>query len=284
MSNEAIETQDDIQDELESEELEDQLEQDPDAESEVDEADEFEVVLEEDEQPSSKPSVPLTSYLKRVNKLTGKVKAKDEQVSEKDRIIAMKEAEIELLQTKINQAKPLTRPRPEDFDSDDLYDKALDEYYDSKLEAKITERTAAQSESQRTQVTQEQQQKQMESALTKHYERAGALKVPDYDATEDRAIEILGEDVAKHIMANSPKSHELMYFLGKEANQAKAEYYKNQIATNPIAGLMELGGFAEKLKAKPKRSTAPDPETKVEGGVGSVKKDELRFAKGATFT
>ena len=269
MSEEAIATQDDIQDELEGEELENELELENESDDEVKTDDEFEVVYEGEDEPSSKTTVPLTSYLKRVAKLTGKVKAvsseAEERIAAAERKAEMLNEELKLYQLK-QQGKPQTRPKAEDFDTDELYDAALDEYYEAKFDAKVNEKLTTQVQTQQTQASQVQNEKKLETALTEHYNRAATLKVPDYDETEDRAIEILGNDVAKHIMANSSKSQELMYFLGKEVNEAKALYYKNLIAENPVRGLMELGGLADKLKAKPKRSTAPDPETRLNGG------------------
>jgi len=276
--SEQAEIQEDDEAELEVEELDAELETD---ESEVTESDdEVEIVFEGEEQPAS---VPLTSHLARVKKLTGRVSAAKEETTEKDHTIEMLKAENDLLQTKMNQGKQTIRPKAEDFDTDEAYDVALDKWYEAKIDAKVDERTATQATTQQTQVTQTQNDQKLETKLNEHYQRADTLKVPDYTETEDRAIELLGNDVAKHIMASFPKSHELLYHFGKEANAAKAAYFKDRLANDPVGGLLELGGYAKSLKAKPKRSTAPDPETKVEGGVGKINKDDLHFAKGAKF-
>lgn len=273
MSEEALETQDDIQGEAEGEELETGLEStESDGEAGAKPDEEVEVVFEGEDQPSPK-SVPLSRHLQRVKKLTGRVDAATEETTAAERKAEMLREEVKLLQLKLDQGKPKTRPKAEDFDTDESYDTALDEYYEARFDDRVSERIATQAQTQQTNAAQSRTEQKLESSLQEHYQRVGKLKVPDYEETEDKAIEIFGNDIAKHIMANSPKSQELMYHFGKPANEAKAQYFKNLIASNPVAGLMELGGYANKLKAKPKRSTTPDPETQLAGGGQSTSAD-----------
>jgi len=285
MSEQAIETLED-ENEVESEELDTELETETELEetagAETEGEEEVEIVFEGEDEPTSKPTVPLNKHLKVKKLLKGKIEAESQEKSAAEKRAEMLEEELKLYQMK-DQNKPKSRPKPEDFDTDESYETELDQYYAEKSQeaaAKIVEERLS---TQQTQATQTQNEQQLEDKLLKHYERAAELKVSNYDEAENRAVELFGLDIAKQIMANYDKAHILLYHFGLPANEAKAQYWKGRIESNPIGGLMELGDYAKGLKQKSKRSTAPDPETKVEGGVG-VGKDQLRHAKGATFT
>ena len=115
-----------------------------------------------------------------------------------------------------------------------------------------------------------------------HYKRADALKVKDYDETEDKAIEILGQDVVNQLIANTDKSPELLYYLGK--NPGKAQEMAEMVKTNPVKGVFELGRLGAKLSARPKSRTkpAPAPEGEQRGG-GAGRKQVRRGPAGAKF-
>jgi hypothetical protein len=131
-----------------------------------------------------------------------------------------------------------------------------------------------------TQNTQHQVDSQQRTDIEAHYERAGFLNVKNYTDVEDNAIEILGNDATKAIMANTELSHVLLYHLGLEKNAGKAEEFAALLKRNPVKGLLEIGGYANKLVVKPKHSNAPDPESKIAPGTA---KTADRGPKGAKF-
>ena len=271
MSEQAIET-----DEVVDTGIVEEVEVNPDENSE-DNSEEVEIVLEGEEQPTSKP-VPLNKFLNRVNKLNGKVEAANTEAEAANQRVTMLEEENKLL--RLHKEQPLAKPKLEDFDSDAEYETAQTKYDDARIDEAVKKQTANLIQQNNTQNNQAQHSQVIESSLKAHYERAGKLNVSDFEATEDIAIEIFGNDVSKNIMANTENSEVLLYYLGK--NPAKAQQYAQDIQQNPVKAMMAMGGLAAGLKVKPKSSQVADPEeTIAPGGAIAVNKDG---PKGATFT
>ena len=86
----------------------------------------------------------------------------------------------------------------------------------------------------------------------------------DYEELEDKAIDILGNDLAKVIMTNTDKSHLIMAHLG--ANPGKAAELVELVNVNPVKALVRAVEIGNSLSVKTK-SSPPDPETKVGSGV-----------------
>ena len=237
--------------------------------------DEVEIVVEGEEQPSSK-TVPV-GYIKRINKLNGKINAAEGTAEELRQQNLMLQAENDLYKTKAHKATELN---PDDFDSDAEFEAAkirqeLPGLVEKKAKALLAEQAQATSQTASNET--------LATDLRAHYDRADQLKVSDYEATEDAAIDVLGNDLAKQIMIQSEKSQVLMYYLGK--NPAKAEALKRlfESPTTVVKGVLELGRLEVKLKPQSKRSSAPDPETVVEGGGGITKKSVSPFVARAKF-
>lgn len=256
MGDKALETEGGEEAELEQEKSTGTIE-DKEGESE------FEFVAEGEEKPSSAP-VPFAAFKHKVDKLNGKVRAETEGRTKAEDEAEMYKAQVELYQLKEKQgAGP---PKLDDFDTEEEYEAAKAKHDDERVKQLATEQVKQiLGETQQT-ATQEQAGTKLEKQLYAHYERAEELKVSDYDETEAIATNLFGNDIAKQIMAKAKNSHELMYHFGKPANAAKAMYFKNLISSDPVSGLLELGGY--KLKKVSKRSLASDPETVVEGGSG----------------
>ncbi len=106
------------------------------------------------------------------------------------------------------------------------------------------------------------EQEQHTSVIEKHYERAEALKVPDYDATEDKVIEILDQNAVTQIAQMVPNSEALVYFLGKNPDEA---YKLRELwEMNPGAVGFRLGELSKDLKVVRKGNTQrPAPESRV---------------------
>ena len=249
MSEVAEQTEDDIEVEA-SGETEQNVDPAPDAE-------EVEVVFEGD-QPDPKP-VPK-GFLKRINKLNAKVDVANTEADEWKRKYEMAEEKAKLLLA-AQQSGP---PRIDDFDTDADYEAAKAKYDSARIEEIAAKKAQEIFEQSQTHTVQQSQNRQIESSVREHYGRAEELNLKDYDEVEDRAIEILGDELTKQIMANSDKSHLVMYHLGK--NPGKAQELAISVQQNPVKAVLEIGRLESSLRVKPKTLNAPDPETEVQPG------------------
>ncbi len=184
-----------------------------------------------------------------------------------------------LMQINKGQEAPKGRPKQDDFESDAEYEAALEEYESNRVTRVAQEKAAEIIRQQAEETTRTAQAEAFNEQLREHYERADQLKVSDYEATEDIAIEVMGKDIARQIMANTEQSQVVLYHLGK--NPEKAAEYARKFAGNPIKGLLEIGGLASRLQVRSKTSVTPNPETQIEGG--SVSGHESRYLKGVKF-
>lgn len=107
-----------------------------------------------------------------------------------------------------------------------------------------------------------------DAVFAKHYERASKLKVRDYAATEEKALQNIGDDLLDAIQKMVPNSERVLYHLGK--NPEKAQGFKNVFDTNPTLATLKIGGLSQELSGIPNTKKAPEPENKVEGGSGGA--------------
>jgi hypothetical protein len=234
MSDKAIETEDEIIDtdiENEVNELEEEEIETAEGEETNEQDDSIEIVVEGEEQPTSEP-VRKSGFKKRIDKLNGKVEAANSEAEEAKRKAAMLEEENKLLRLKTQQEKPLAKPKYEDFDTDAEFDAATTKYEEERLNAIAEKKAKEILQQNQANNTQQTQDSDLREKLDSHYERAEKLKVNDYEETEDKAIDLLGNDLTKQIMANTDKSEILLYHLGK--NPAKAESLAALIKTDPL--------------------------------------------------
>lgn len=264
MSEAAIENREDENDIILDEGVED-TEEVAEVEAAAEEPEEVEIGIEGEEQPSSKP-VRISGFQRRINRLNAKVDAASSEVEAERSRREAAEQENKLLRMRMQGQ--VAKPKAEDFDTDAEYEAARERYENDRiaeLAAKKAEEQVQQYlEKNQSQTTQQSQQREFERMSSAHDARAAALKVPDYDDVEDAAIDSLGDDLSRTIVSKIPNSEMLMYYLGK--NRAKAEEFRSLATSDPLACVLELGGLARQLSVRPKRRTAPDPETKVEGG------------------
>jgi hypothetical protein len=242
------------QDEIETEEIIEDAEV-------SEEVEEVEIVVEGEEKPAS---IPLHALHKRLGREKRKTENANTETEEARRRAEMLEEENKLLRLQAQQTQTAKRPEEDDFDTTAEYLAALEKYDEARISNLVAEKTSQILQENQTRTTQSQSEGNLNQLIDKHYERSVTLKVPDYSETESVAADVLGDDIAKQIVANTDESHLLMYHLGK--NPAKAERLKALIESNPLKGVMEIGRLAGSLKVKPKNSITPDPETEVEGG------------------
>lgn len=241
------------------------------------EAEEFEVVRQTDagSQPDRQHGIR-----KRINKLNAKVAAAEDSTTqvnlELEKVKAINQVQALALE---QQKDKLVPPDPVDFDDgvqDARYIQALQAFTQPAIEAAVNKHAAT------LQVSQpEPVDPNIERAQINHYERADDLKVKDFDDTENKAIAIIGNDVAKHIIQSSDNSHFVMYYLGKHPGEA--ENIKALIDSDPIKGVLAIGRLEAELSVKPKakREPAPNPDDELSGSAPSNRK---RGPKGATYS
>ena len=243
------------------------------------EVEEFEIVNPADD--GSQPNDNAPGFRKRINKLNSKVEAAKEEATNVSSELAMERQKNELLQLALDQqkAKPeaVMPPNPLDFDDgagDPKYVAALHGYNQQFIQDALAKHTAAQQPAPPTRDV------ELEKSQTAHYERAAKLGVPDYDDTEDKAIDILGKDIVNQFIKASSHSHKVLYHLGK--NREKAEALGQLIRSDPIKGVLKLGELGADLVVQKKaRKSAPNPDKEL---VGARSGASRKGGKGPTFT
>ena len=242
-------------------------------------SDEVEIVIDGEEEPTSKP-VRKSGFYKRLHRLTNqRDEAQSREQEAIDRANAL-EQENQLYRMQLEQSSA-KRPRPEDFDSDEDFESAKAKYDQEQqalhVQKLVDEQVSKRLQETQSQTTQTQTDRALEAKTQEHDARAAKLNVADYDETEDAAIEILGDDLSKTIVSNTDKSELLMYYLGK--NPAKAESLKSLSVQNPVGCVLEIGRLEEKLKIKPKHSPAANPEVEVDRGLTTYEEGPLAGAR-----
>jgi hypothetical protein len=247
---------------------------------------EVEIVREGDTQPTNE--VPR-GFLKRVGKLNGKIdKAKQETAQEREKREFL-EDENRVLKVALDQARgvkpeePQEIPDPDKFDGgiyDPDYIREVNIYNQKQIQEGIKAGLAEMQKEVSTVQAKNNLAKTLETQQMSHYERAAKLGVKDYEATEDKAIEIFGLDHTNHLIANLDNSEVALYYFGK--NPEVAHKFAEKLKTQPIKALIEMGTHLAGVKVKKGgKSTLPDPDEELEGGTRSGKKQ--RGPKGATF-
>lgn len=219
-----------------------------------------------------------------------KLKAK---LHEKDDELESLKAEIERLKSgSAQQAAPEKmppKPKLEDFDYDEAaHEAALDDWYEKKIEAKLSSTLTTKQTEQQQREAAERQKKSLEEAVDRHYTRAAKLveegKVSEEKYTQaDRAVRESFERIAK---GNGDKivdsliktldslgegSEKVFYQLG--VNPAKMQEVANLFATDPsgLSTVAHLGKLQASIQSPTKRkSSAPPPSPELKGS-GSAK-------------
>ena len=213
----------------------------------------------------------------RVAKLNRKVSAtRNDAALSQDKVRELEETN-KLLKLALDQKNEQLKggpPNPDDFadgEYDPAFRKAQDEYRNVELRAEVArqveERLKQQSSvSETSQVSAESERKQFA-----HYEKVKDLGATDYTDREDKAIEIFGNDVVRHMIENFRDAHMLLYYLGTEKNAEEAAHLAQLVQSNPIQAVHELGVLSAELRVKPTESNGiPEPEATLEGGSPST--------------
>lgn len=278
--------------EAKAQELRDQLESEGKTEEEIEAAIKdaetkaagFEVVRE-GTQPQNFDQQQVNDIVsKRVKKLNSKVKEVSETANQTNAELELEKERNKILQIAleqakgggVNQPKELVKPNPADFEdgvNDPEFIKQSDEYTQALIDKKVADGIAKATETVSQTTNQEEQSKALLSKQVKHYEKAEEIGAPDYSETEDVALEILGNDYANQIIDNFDDSHVILYYLGKNPEEAKR--LQKLIATSPVKGVAEMGRLSAELKLKPKQTTAPNPDEELKGDGSSDSQDAI---------
>lgn len=275
------------EEELETEELEErEVELEGETEVELDDdgnpvKEETPFWLQEEGEQESSKQVPEAAIISIKKKLKGQLR---EQGSEIERLTQ----EIERL--KQGQAKAVTkpelpkRPRITDFEDDDSYEQAMDEYEAAKIEYQSN--TISTTQAQKQQIAARLQK--LEEDIDGHYDRAAKLIEksginPDVyqqaDVTVKKAIDSIlpkaGETVFKEFVSLMGEgSEKTMFYIGR--NKAALNEFSS-LLTNDKSGLSaayHLGTLNAKISGtqQNKTSRAPKPATQIAGDASATAK------------
>ncbi|MBT5188126.1 MAG: hypothetical protein HOM01_15060, partial [Kordiimonadaceae bacterium] len=245
----------------------------------------FEVVREvEGSQP--KPA-KQNGFQKRINKLNERNDKANERADKVASDLELEREQNKILKIALEQSRnkpePITKPNPEDFDGgqyDPEFEKKQAEFNEHRIKSEVAQQLEASRQQAEVASNGNAQTRELEKKQIAHYEKADSIGAKDYAETEDKAIEILGNQVVNQVISNFDDSHVLLYFLGK--NPAEAQRLQSLIESNPIKGVAEMGRLQSELKIKPKNRTTPEPDEELEGGSSSASSGAA--LKGATFT
>lgn len=229
-------------------------------------ADELEIVVEEEVKPTSRR---LTGFEKRLRKKDGQIdqaNAEAEALREENKLLRLAQQQ---------KLEKLTIPVEDNFTSDEEYRSALRAYEDQRINDAVDSKVRESLSQSHQQTTQDNLSLKEQQAISEHYKRADNLKVKNYDDLEGKAIEILGEEFAKTLIANTDNAHLILPYLG--ANAGKAVEIASMIQSDPVRAFAKAVAVGSNPNlTRPKHSTAPDPETEIDPG-SSISQTEKKL-------
>lgn len=255
-------------------------------EAAAEEAEEFDIVLNGEEDPTPQAG----KMPKRVKKLLDRNNALQSDLENTTATNANNAVEIERLREELANSRqqpvqPIGNQMPmppteESVDYDPERMRVAQQQYQTDFQSWMTGQQKQVSDTNAQQAAQAEISKKEADALNAHYERADSLKVPDYESNEESAVSLMGNHLVKSIAVALPNSAMVINYLGK--NPAKAQEIATLDKTDPQAGVAKLWELNFNLKAVPRtKSKAPNPETVVEGGGGGTSKLQKLYDKAA---
>lgn len=255
-------------------------EADPEGDKKGDEKSEgFEIVRETGESQPQKQQSHF-GIRKRINKLNAQKAEANGRADTANQENALLQEKNKILEIALQQAREsgtaLTQPNPSDFDdgtSDPKFQEKQAAFNQEVIQREVRKQVTASTKTVQDNSSITSQSQDLERQQVKHYERAAELGASDYSETEDKAIEILGNENVNHIINNFTDSQFLLYYLGK--NPHEAERIAGLIDSNAIQGVAEIGRLSSELKVKTKQTPTPNPDEEIEGG-GTVANESLQ--------
>lgn len=248
--------------EVKAEEIDPSTEETNNEAKEVEEIEENEIVLTGQETETGKSVPKNTNFV--FERKTKKIKKLQDQNA-----ALLAQAQLQQMATSqpvVNDAG--TPPDEYDFDNRKDYLKAQGVYDQQLMDGVVKRNLGEQQNAHRITAVKLEQEK----ALEIYTKSAAALKVSDYDDAQDKAFELLGDQLSQELVYTRPKEAPKIFFW-LSRNPQEAADFRDKYLNNPGDATFLLGELSGKLTIKPKRSNAADPETKVEnasvGGGGS---------------
>jgi len=234
------------------------------SEKDSDEQDESEA--QEDEGEDKKPK-KLGNVQKRINKLTKKLSAKDQEIEYwKKAALARGESEKTEPQKETLKADISKKPSADDFEDHADYVEALADW-------KVDQKLKSHQESQRQAQVQAKEQEKARTFGQKLKEFSN--KHDDFDELVDGVNDVLISPFVQQGIVESDYGPEIMYELAKDR-----EEYERISSLSDAAAIRELGKIElriiERLESKTKKQTskttnAPEPITPIKGRSASAK-------------
>ena len=269
----AAEAAQEIQEQEEVEEPESEIAELEDGESSEEPTEEAkELWLEEDN--SVEPMFKSSDIKAAKTKLRAKLERKHNEETESLR------QEIEQLKASItqpqNRSELSPRPRAGDYDTDEAYEAALDDWYDRKLESRESKRDKRLAQESKVR---EFRQK-VESSVNQHYERAEKLlQDHNIDASlyqqSDKNVRQMveniipgkGDAVVDQLISNLGEgSEKVLYYIGKNVNALNELQAALVADPNGIGAAVLMGQMKAKVTMPAKRqSKAPKPAAQLKG-------------------
>jgi len=270
----------DRKDDTEDLENQNQNENDDDLESDGDDEPQTEEWMKTDDDESDQTGtdvVPLHAHIKAKRKLKGRISERDDEIQrlkeENERLKAHNQKPVELPK----------RPRRDDFDSDEDYEKAFDEYEEKKDQAKFQQ-------FQRTQSIESSQRKaaeRIETAVNSHYDRAE--KLLESSGISEEAFRAADQSVREAVDAIRPKQGDLIVDqfiarLGEGSEKVIFRLGRSKALRGEFIALLaddpsglDAATFLGQQKAillntKTRLSGAPPPDTQINGDQGAGQK------------
>jgi hypothetical protein len=258
---------------LEDETGEEDGQEGSETDAEAQESDEYDIVLDGDEQASreGKQSKTVTLPAKKLADLRGSRRdARDEATKLRE--------ELERLRGQYGgkqQAQPAAMPTLQSCDYDEgEYQKKFATWHSEQTRSQLHSYTQQQADDQQRQARTNKQ----EQEIGKHYERASVLKVSDYESAERtvrETLDALSSDVSVTdlMIANLGEGSEMVtYYLGRNANELNDLVATLQDDPSGMRAMARLGKLQAKLTQKPAKksiSQAPAADEPLSGKTGA---------------
>ena len=220
----------------------------------------------------SQPKVKNNAWIpKRINKIGAQRDTARDEADQSQADLAIEKEKNKLLQLALdqkNEAETIKPPNPDDFDEgvhDPKFIRDQNTYNQNFIASEVQKATANIQRNDEPAPNTELLSKQ-----TKHYETAQDLGADDYAEVEDKALDILGNEIVNFIIQSSDSSPVILYYLGK--NPDEAENIAELVKTNLGKAALQIGRLEVELKVRPKGKTepTPDPDDEIEGGSPSA--------------
>lgn len=256
------------------------LESEEGAEEGDDEADDKEIPLfmQESEGEESADTVPLGAHVKAKDKLKGKIGERDDKIEALER----ENEQLKINSKQTLDVKPVKRPRLKDFDTDDAYDDAMDEWEENSSKNVFT--TYEQSKTAKDQA--DQQMAALKESVDSHYERAQKL-VTEHSISPEvykkADAEVRGAVAAVHGKHSDVLTDAFIAALGEGSEKALFYVGRNKNALNEFKAILnsdptglKVASFLGEIKGKvqgatKQKSRATPPGTQIDGGSATPK-------------